>query len=243
VQTETGVDPSVSLVFGARRLAAATAGGFLAGLLIGGVGGRLAMLLLRVTSDASLHGLETDDGFEIGVFTGATAFLLGVTALLGAIGGVFYLVARRWIPPLLRPWTMGVLAGAVGGVLVLRPGELDFTLLEPLLLAVILFVALPALYGVALALLVERLLREDSIMRRRGVWIAGLLPLVPLVLFGGVGVLVVLVGLAAWWTARTFPVTVAWWRSSVAMWIGRAILATVGVASLVGLVGDVVDIL
>jgi hypothetical protein len=243
VQTETGVDPSVSLVFGARRLAAATAGGFLAGLLIGGVGGRLAMLLLRVTSDASLHGLETDDGFEIGVFTGATAFLLGVTALLGAIGGVFYLVARRLIPPLLRPWTMGVLAGAVGGVLVLRPGELDFTLLEPLLLAVVLFVALPALYGVALALLVERLLREDSIMRRRRVWIAGLLPLVPLVLFGGVGVLVVLVGLAAWWTARTFPVTAAWWRSSVATWIGRVVPAPMGVASLVGLVGDVVDIL
>jgi hypothetical protein len=240
---KSGAAPSGSLVVQAQRLGAATAGGFMAGLLIGGVGGRLAMLLLRVTSDASLHGVETDDGFEIGVFSGATAFLLGVTALLGAVGGVFYLVARRWIPPLLRPWTMGVLAGAVGGVLVLRPGELDFTLLEPLLLAVVLFVALPALYGVALALLVERLLREDSIMRRRGVWIAGLLPLVPLVLFGGVGVLVVLVGLAAWWTARTFPVTVAWWRSSVATWIGRGVLATMGVASLVGLVGDVVDIL
>jgi hypothetical protein len=231
------------LIAGAHRLAAATAAGFLAGLVIGGVGGRLAMFLLRVTSDASLHGMDTDDGFTIGVFTTATAFLLGVTALLGTLGGVFYLVAREVIPPRLRPWTMGVLAGAVGGVLVLRPGELDFTLLEPLWLAVAMFVALPALYGIALALLVERWLLEDSIMRRRGFWIAGLLPLVPLAAVGGVGIAVVLIGSAVWWGARAFPVSVTLVRSSVATWIGRGILATVCTVSLVGLAGDVAEIL
>jgi hypothetical protein len=236
-------DPRASLVASARRLAAATAGGFLAGLLIGGVGGRLAMLVLRVTSDTSLHGLETDDGFTIGVVSSATVFLLGVTALLGAVGGVLYLVARQVIPARLRPWTMGVLGGAVGGVLVLRPGGLDFTLLDPLPLAVVLFVALPALYGVVLSLLIERLLRGDSIMRRRAAWVAGLLPLVPLVLLGGAGIVIVLGGFLVWWTARTFPAVVTVWRSSVATWTGRAILAIVGVASLVGLFEDVVEIL
>ena len=39
----------------------------MAGLLVGGVGGRVAMLLLRLTSDPRLRGLETDDGFTIGV--------------------------------------------------------------------------------------------------------------------------------------------------------------------------------
>jgi hypothetical protein len=37
-------------------LGAGVSAGFFAGVLIGGVGGRLAMLALRVTSDPSLHG-------------------------------------------------------------------------------------------------------------------------------------------------------------------------------------------
>ena len=43
--------------------------GLVCGALIGGVGGRLAMFVLRVTSDGSLHGLQTDDDFTIGKFT------------------------------------------------------------------------------------------------------------------------------------------------------------------------------
>ena len=50
-----------------------TAAGAIAGLLIGGIGGRLAMLLLRLTSDEIVLGLTSDDGFEIGVVT-ATRF-------------------------------------------------------------------------------------------------------------------------------------------------------------------------
>jgi hypothetical protein len=47
-------------------LGACVSAGFLAGVLIGGVGGRLAMLALRLTSGPSLHGVSTDDGFTIG---------------------------------------------------------------------------------------------------------------------------------------------------------------------------------
>jgi hypothetical protein len=60
---------------------------------------------------------------------------------------------------------------------------------------------------------------------------------------GSVHLRAIIVRLTAWATARTFPVTAATWRSSVTTWIGRAILAIVGVASLVGLVEDVADIL
>jgi hypothetical protein len=60
--------------------------GLLCGGLIGGVGGRLAMFILRLTSSDSLHGVETDDGFTIGSFTGATVFLVIATAFLGAFG-------------------------------------------------------------------------------------------------------------------------------------------------------------
>src|SRR6266542_5585388 len=46
--------------------------GSLCGAVIGGVGGRLAMLFLRITSRPSLHVLETDDGLTICPFTEAT---------------------------------------------------------------------------------------------------------------------------------------------------------------------------
>ena len=91
-------------------LGAGVSAGFLAGVLIGGVGGRLAMLALRLTSDPSLNGVSTDDGFTIGRVSLQTLFLLGVTAGLGMAGGLFYLVVRRWIPsPLAHPTDDAVL--------------------------------------------------------------------------------------------------------------------------------------
>ncbi len=67
-------------------LASGVSAGFISGVLIGGVGGRLAMLVLRLTSDPALRGAQTDDGFTIGVFSTETLFLLGVTAGLGIVG-------------------------------------------------------------------------------------------------------------------------------------------------------------
>ncbi len=45
-----------------------------AGLLVAGIGGRLAMFILRVTSGSEVIGLESDDGFVIGRFTTDTFF-------------------------------------------------------------------------------------------------------------------------------------------------------------------------
>jgi hypothetical protein len=95
-------------------LGAGVSAGFLAGVLIGGVGGRLAMLALRLTSDPSLHGVSTDDGFTIGRVSLQTLFLLGVTAGLGMAGGLFYLVVRRWIPSRWRIPLMTLFFALVG---------------------------------------------------------------------------------------------------------------------------------
>src|SRR6266511_532645 len=81
--------------------------GALCGGLIGGVGGRLAMLVLRVTSDDSLHGMETDDDFTIGSFTGATVFLELLTLFAGAVGGLIYIGVREWLPARWRPILFG----------------------------------------------------------------------------------------------------------------------------------------
>ena len=61
--------------------------GAISGALIGGVGGRIAMLVLRLTSSDRLRGATTDDGFEIGVITFATVQLIILTGIIGAVGG------------------------------------------------------------------------------------------------------------------------------------------------------------
>src|SRR2546428_4509923 len=79
-------------------LGAGVSAGFLAGILIGGVGGRLAMMVLRLTSNPALRGVSTDDGFTIGRVSAETLFLLGVIAGLGMAGGLFYLLAPPLVP-------------------------------------------------------------------------------------------------------------------------------------------------
>ena len=220
-------------------LGAGVSAGFIAGVLIGGVGGRLAMLALRLTSDPSLHGVSTDDGFTIGRVSLETLFLLGVTAGLGMAGGLFYLVVRRWIPSPWRIPLMMLFFALVGGAGLIGPSAVDFTLLSPLPLAVALFVVIPAVYGATMPWIAERLLREDSFLRT-GAWIVGLVPL----LFANiVGALVLLVALGVWAIGRSAPSLVEAWRSQVVTWLGRAALVAVAVTSGVGIVRDGIEIL
>jgi len=203
------------------------------------------MLMLRLTSDPTLRGLETDDGFVIGRFSGDTVFLLILTAFFGVLGGLFYLMVRSLVPPRLRLGLTGIFGGIVGGAIVIRPGGIDFTRLEPLSLAIALFVAVPALYGVALSWFVERLLGKDSMLNRAGAWSWALVVLafVPIALAGPFGLIVVLIGAVVWLLGRTFPKLVSIWNSVPAMWIGRVMLAGLTGAAFVELIGDIGTIL
>ena len=96
----------------ARRVSAAVVGGLVTGVVVGGVVGRFAMFVLRVTSDPSLHGVKTDDGFIIGRFSAETLFLLLATAALGVLGGILYLGVRRWLPERQRAALAGVFGGS-----------------------------------------------------------------------------------------------------------------------------------
>ena len=226
-----------------RWLAAGVLGGFATGAVIGGVGGRVAMFALRLTSSPTLSGVETDDGFTIGVVSGATVFLVALTGFAGVLGGIVYLGVRGWLPARWRPWITGVAMGIVGGAVVIRPDGLDFTLLEPLPLAVAMFIAIPAAYGVALSLMVERLLRGDSIVRRSRAWIVGLVLLAPLALTGALGVGLIAVIIASWLLHRWKPWTGVLWHSTVVTWAGRAILVALVAFSLIELVRDVSEVL
>jgi hypothetical protein len=132
------------------------AAGAVAGALVGGVGGRLAMLLLRLTSPDDVIGMTSDDGFEIGVVSLDTAQLVLAMAMLGGINGVLYAALRGAIPRNLRLPLWSVFAAALGGASIVHDDGVDFAFLEPAALAIALFVLLPGAAAAMVVLLVER---------------------------------------------------------------------------------------
>ena len=68
------------------------------GVLVAGLGGRLVMLVLRLTSPDAVQGIETDDGFVIGEVTlGGTYNLLVLGAAVGVIGAAAYIAVAPWL--------------------------------------------------------------------------------------------------------------------------------------------------
>lgn len=180
-----------------RLAALAGLAGAVAGLVVGGVGGRLAMRLVAAASGASAQGVLTDDGARVGTISaGGTLFLLTLTTALGVLAGVGYFVVRPVLPAATsrRVAITAAVTGAVGGAVLLGDHTtVDFGRLEPEWFAVPAFVALPALAGATLAALTERWLRPGRPARRRdsAAVVAGVLALLlvfpvslPVVLLG-----------------------------------------------------------
>lgn len=144
-----------------RTLGATTAVGMLLGAVIGGLGGRLAMRALFLTTGASVRGVVSDDGFRIGEFSVATANLVFTSALFGIVGAVVYLGVRSFLigPQWLRSLTCSLAAGAVIGSLLVHADGVDFTVLSPVWLAIALFVGIPALFGAVTPAATEWMLR------------------------------------------------------------------------------------
>lgn len=221
-----------------RRLAAVTCAGGLLGLLVGGVGGRLAMMLLaRLNPDFT--GVTSDDGFSIGQLTPSTFNLLAVATLLGVVGGGVYFVVR-WLMFGPRWWqVLSIAVGpavVVGSMLVHRDG-VDFTL-QPVWLAVALFAAIPGVYAALLTVLAERWLAPRARFATAPLWLAvcPLLLWVPILPALGALLLGLLVLEAVRRTRRGGTVLEhpGW------PWLGRGALVLVFAVALVDLVGDTV---
>lgn len=227
-----------------RPVAVAATAGLATGALVGGLGGRLAMLVLRLTSDPALHGVKTDDGFTIGIVSGATLFLVAFTAFLGVLAGLAYLLARTWLPARSRPIVSAILAALIGGSQVIRPGGIDFTLLDPPWLAIVLFILIPAAFGVFLAKLVERWLRDPTAFDGPPSIVAGaVLPVLPFAFLGMRGLLLVIAIVLALAVRMRAPAVGRLFASRATAWIARAALAALGLAAGAALVSDVTDIL
>jgi hypothetical protein len=167
----------------AWRLLTAIGAGSIVGAIVGGVGGRLAMFGLRLTSSDAVLGVATDDGFEIGQFTTATLFLLTVTAGLGGATGAIYFVVRRALPKRGRALLWAAVVGLFMGADLLKPQSLDFTLLGPQSFAVASFILLPTVAAFLIAVILERLLVREPWSSRRltAVLALGAIPLAPVV--------------------------------------------------------------
>jgi hypothetical protein len=227
----------------ARPVSDSVVAGLAAGAAVGGIGGRLAMFVLRVTSNASLQGLESDDGFVIGRFSGSSLFLVVFCGVLGILGALFYLVVRGWLPERWRPALAGVFGGIVGGAAFVHTDGIDFQLLEPAWLAISLFVGLPAMYGVAMSILVERSLRREASRGGGRRWFLGLIPLIALGLLGPLGIGLLVLMALAWLIHRSAPEVASLWRSGPVVWGGRALLLGLTAWSLSGLVREATQIL
>src|SRR3972149_10574758 len=95
--------PAGGLLRGPRTRAAPLFAGAVAGLLVGGLGGRLVMRILAVAEDGNRR-ITTDAGFVSGTFSlSGTMELVGfVTVFTGFAGGALYVLVRRWLPSSMR---------------------------------------------------------------------------------------------------------------------------------------------
>ena len=221
------------------------AGGVL-GFLIGGVGGRLAMFLLRVTSPDSVRGIESDDGFIIGQISLDTIQLLSSAVAFGIIGAFIYrllapsLVGSRRV----RSLVVAIAAGILFCVNVISPDGVDFTLLRPLWLAVLLFLAIPAAFGAAIVPLTERWDAPDAWVngggRRRWVLLGLVLVAAP---FGLPIYVFAFVLTLAWAYADRVPAVHQFRQSDAGLSLARAAWCAVVTLATVALVKDIADIL
>jgi hypothetical protein len=190
------------VTWAARNLAPGVIAGFVAGLVVGGAGSRLAMRILALTSDEFVRGAGTEAGATIGEITlEGTLFLLVAGSILGILGGILYTALRSLVPGsgAMRGLLFGLLLLALTGRFLVDPNNPDFVILSPAPLAVAMFAALPVLYGLMMVPLAERL---DIKVRATGhlafVLVPVVVALIPLMAVGLSGLLVVLACLVVW---------------------------------------------
>jgi hypothetical protein len=141
-----------------RRVGMAVLAGAIAGLVAGGIGGRLFMSALAALNPEAA-GVESDDGFTVGQVTlSGTINLLYVSAVIGAVGGLVWVTVRglRFGPAWWRAVSMPLAATLVIGDQIVHTDGVDFTLVEPAGLAVGLTLAVPALATVIVTALGDR---------------------------------------------------------------------------------------
>jgi hypothetical protein len=157
------------------------------------------MMLLRFTTESPIKGIESDDGFLMGRFdASSTLSLLAVCTVLGSLGGLIVVVGRPFFP---RRYTFigwPLAAAAIVGSIIIRSDGVDFTLLEPKLLAILMFIAIPAAGALLITWLIEQW--EPWWSRNWKRTVVAALPGLPALIFFPLGIMVAVVALG-WFVA------------------------------------------
>ncbi|MGH3348087.1 MAG: hypothetical protein ACRDO4_13995 [Nocardioides sp.] len=219
-----------------RTLGTVTVVGVGCGIFVVGVLSRLAMFLLAHLNPTTA-GVTSDDGFVIGQFTlsGSLNLALIVGPLFGIIGAGFYLALRGLAvgPPWFRLLCLSLGPGVVVGAFIVHPDGVDFTMLDPLWLAVLLFVLVPTVYVALLHVLAERALAGPPWPRwATYVGVAVWLPALP-------GFLVLAAGWATLYALRRNETGAALLDHPAPRWIARGALAAIFAFSVMDIVSDV----
>ena len=138
--------------------------GFLAGVVVGGIGSRIAMYISGLLTDPAVCPfLLTGNGFRCGVFTVSGTVALLVTGAFGGIfGGLIYAAVRPWVPgssKRRRGLIFGTALLAAAGPAVIDANNVDFRRFGPPTVNVAMYAVLYPLFGLMLVPLYERLER------------------------------------------------------------------------------------
>lgn len=151
----------------AQHVGAAIFAGLVAGTLVAGVLGRIAMRVAGFLSRPELIGIETANGNRVGEITLGGTITIAVFAGIGAgiLGGALYASAEPWLRRF-RPWD-GVVFGValLGGIgfTVIEAANFDFQRFGNAGLNILMFAALFVAFGVFIAWLFPRI--RDAIGR------------------------------------------------------------------------------
>jgi hypothetical protein len=231
----------------ARRVLATIAAGIVAGAFVGGIGSRVVMRVLAITSAPRATGILTENGNRVGeITTGGTIALITAGVAVGMLGALLWLVTRRWIPQ--RGWRKGLLFGVVllclGGASLIDPKNTDFAHLRPASLAVTMFAALFPLFGLVLVPLVERWTGAyPRLGLRSGPIVAYGIPLFFLVLAFPALIVLVLCGVLAWNIQQRSDRLSRAWRGRKVQVLGYAVLILACAFGSSRLISNVAEIL
>ena len=160
-----------------RAICVGLLAGIPAGVLVGGIGSRIAMRISALAGGEGIAGRLTENGNVVGEMTrDGTLFLVIFMGLAtGIVGGVLYGIIRSWLPgsSLVRGVLYGLLLLAVLGAVTIDSGNRDFAELGPPGLNVGMFALLHILFGITTALAAAwlgRFLPRVTELRRRRYW-------------------------------------------------------------------------
>lgn len=146
-----------------REIARGGLSGLVAGILVGGVGGRIVMSIAAVINSEAT-GLLTENGEVVGRFTvqGTLALIVFGGLSASALGAVVWVVVSPWLPAAgtRRVLLMLPIAASIGSFLLIESTNPDFLILQPKPVILALLVALVALNGAAIAWLDGQLERR-----------------------------------------------------------------------------------